>query len=816
VELTTEKLFDGNSKRAHKAHIAVAFTPFLISILNAATILLVLLGIMFVLVGFSYGWLVVGLSAVPAMVVEWYRGELQKLLPSKSGNRIDDILSSDLLGRLSPHPSPFELATVVGNVAGGHFFAVRFGIGIGFLQQITSTDSKDTDAIWKQAVIIQKQTDSPYISAGIVLIALLQSFPAHETLLAHLQLDSNDLIDGIKWYTHLQNLVDQPNTRRRTGGIARDWSFGWIPLLSRFGQNISQQLSQSGPLLKLSAHQDALDQLIKTFDGTGRQVATLVGQTGVGKAEIVYAFADTLLDATSNIPNSLKFRQIFTMDASAIISAATGPGDLENLMTRLLNEAYSAKNIILCFENAQLFFEEGTGSVDLTNLLLPVLQAGSLPIILTMDDQQYLKITQRSPGLSSSDQRITVNPTTPSETMAVMQDQVIIVEFQHRVTYMYQALKEAYRLSERYVHDLGMPGRALQLLESSAGFADQGLVTANSIQQAIEKTVGVKISNAHKTDERETLLNLEKLIHARMIGQTHAVSVVSDAIRRARTGVRNAERPIGTFMFLGPTGVGKTELAKALAAVYFGGESHIIRLDMNEYVGAKDVNRLIADASTDANSLAAQVLKHPFSVILLDEIEKAHDSVLTTLLQVLDEGILRDINNREISFKDAIIIATSNAGAERIREYIDRGLDIAQLQDQITNELISSNQFRPEFLNRFDEIVVFGPLTKSELLQVVDLILADVNKTLALQKITVQVSLEAKQYLVDAGYDPRLGARPMRRVVQRAVENTVAKQMLSGTVEAGGTVDIDLGQVQSLISSAKQADELSAGTPPLK
>ena len=296
-----------------------------------------------------------------------------------------------------------------------------------------------------------------------------------------------------------------------------------------------------------------------------------------------------------------------------------------------------------------------------------------------------------------------------------------------------------------------------------------------------------------------------------MINQSRAVTVVSDALRRARAGVRNQNRPIGTFLFLGPTGVGKTELAKALASVYFGGEDRIIRLDMNEYVSNHDVDRLIADGADDSGSLTARVMKQPFSVILLDEIEKAHPNVLTTFLQLLDEGILRDVKNREVSFRDAIIIATSNAGADRIREHIERGINIEQFESQFVDELISSNQFRPEFLNRFDEIVMFRPLNKSELLQVVDLILKDVNKTLSLQKVSVVVSQEAKEYLVDQGYDPKLGARPMRRVVQRAVENTVAKKVLSGEVEAGGVVEISLDQVSAIITSKQQADAIVAG-----
>jgi ATP-dependent Clp protease ATP-binding subunit ClpA len=381
-----------------------------------------------------------------------------------------------------------------------------------------------------------------------------------------------------------------------------------------------------------------------------------------------------------------------------------------------------------------------------------------------------------------------------------MQDQIISFEFQRHVTFTYQSLTEAYRLSERYINDVAQPQKSIQLLQSATSYAESGLVTAGSVTAAIEKTLGVKVGgsvDAGDAGEREKLLNLENLIHERMINQTTAVTAVSAALRRARAGVRNENRPIGTFLFLGPTGVGKTELAKSLAAVYFGGEEHMVRIDLNEYVRAEDVARLIADGATDASSLSAQVQKNPFSVVLLDEIEKAHPNVLTTLLQVLDEGVLRDINNREISFRDTILIATSNAGADRIRQYIDAGYQLEQFQEQITNELIERQEFRPEFLNRFDEIVVFRPLNKEELLQVIDLILAGVNKNLEVQKVSVAVDDDAKRAMVDVGYDPRLGARPMRRVVQRTVENIVAQKMLSGELVAGSGIRITLADIQA-------------------
>lgn len=786
--------YNPRSMRAAKARVGYFLDGIWIRVLQVVSVLFLLGGGALLLTGHPIGWSLLGLVALPAMFVEWFKGELKTLNANKNAETVDDILEAKILAQLPEHATPKQIAQIVGNVSGGQFMAVRFGVTANFLLNIASEDIKATDDLWLLACEIQRETNSPTIHAAVLAVAIVRQFEAADMLLAQMHIDYSDLIEGVRWYDHIQTLINGHATVRRTGGIARDWAFGYIPLLRRFGINLSEQ--SNGFSVELDAHEQALEQLIETFSTGGRQNAALVGPTGVGKTAIVRSFAERLLDGNASVPSNLRFRQVFLLDASALISAAPGRGELEGLVMRVLAEAYRAKNIIICLDNAQLFFEEGVGSVDLTNVLLPILEAGNLRVILTMDEQRLLQIAQRNPGLVNALNRISVAPATREETIKVMQDQLIMTEYKRKVTYRYQSLAEAYRLSERYVHDLAMPGRALKLLESAAGYSESGLVTINSVQQAIEKTLDVKVSVATDAGDREMLLSLEDSIHHRMIGQARAVQVVSDAIRRARAGVRNQDRPIGTFLFLGPTGVGKTELAKALAEVYFGGEDKIVRLDLNEYVGNDDVTRLIADGASDPNSLTARVMKQPFSVVLLDEIEKAHPNVLTTLLQLLDEGILRDINNREVSFRDSIVIATSNAGADKIRQHIESGEELSQFESTFTDELINSGQFKPEFLNRFDEIVLFRPLKKDELLQVIDLMLDGVNKTLALQKVQVKVAQDAKLLLVDHGYDPRLGARPMRRVVQRAVENTVAKAMLGGQASAGSTIMITRQQVE--------------------
>jgi ATP-dependent Clp protease ATP-binding subunit ClpC len=801
--------FDYGALRANAARSGIVLSGWMGKLLPLFAVLFVVIGgLGITLLELPVGWLAVGCAPVVYMVYAYYRYHIKDL--PVYGEGVTSRLAGDVLGRLPIKPTLGDIAAIVGQTSSGQFMGARFGLTPSLVSSLANGQQVSAAQVFSTADEIREKNGLDRITGSVLVVAIVRLFPDYENILAQIHLDDADLDSGIRWQRHLLDLVAGFDRPKRTGGIGRDWSFGYIPLLNRFGQNISEQIAGGGGRLvvDVASHREAIDQLVDTFGNSGRQNAVLVGTAGVGKTSIIHAFAEQLLDATTELPENLKFRQVFILDSASLIAAAPGRGELEGLVMQVLNEAYAAKNIILCLDNAQLFFEEGVGAVDLSNVLQPILDAGNLRVILTMDEQRYLQIGQRNPGLINSLNRINIAAAGETETMIVMQEQLIMTELQRHVTYMYQALKEAYRLSERYVYDLAMPGRALKLLESAASYSEDGLVTINSVQQTIEKTLDVKVSVASDSEDRERLLNMEELIHARMVNQTRAVSVVSDALRRARAGVRNQNRPIGTFLFLGPTGVGKTELSKALADVYFGGEGRMIRIDLNEYVRAEDVARLIADGADDPTSLTAQVMKQPFSVVLLDEIEKAAPEVLSTLLQLLDEGILRDIKNREISFRDAIVIATSNAGADRIREYIERGYQVEQFEQEFTSELINSGQFRPEFLNRFDEIVVFRPFTKEELVQVLDLILVSVNKMLEPQKVSVEVDAEAKLLLVDKGYDPRLGARPMRRVVQKAVENTVAKQMLSGTVKPGDVIKLTHEQIAGIIDTRESAQQI--------
>ncbi|MFC2511284.1 MAG: AAA family ATPase [Candidatus Nanoperiomorbus sp.] len=771
-------------------------------------ILLSLLGIVLLLAGMAIGWLVLMLAGWSLVPYLWLHSRLRDMPASKQPCNIGDILSLEVLGLLPQDPNPRTIIEALAGSGGAKFLANRLGIPIQQVVQLTPADPGLTESVWRESINIWSHLPerTSTIPSVVVVAAIIRLNPDCTDILNNLRIDADDVYRGVEWLEHWEMQARRSSDLKLTGGIARDWSFGYIPTLEHFGTNLSLKYSEGRRSMagNLMRNRLLVDDMIKYLSSNARRNVALIGPLGVGKSTVVEALADVLMDSKSGASSDVKFNQVFMLDASAIISAANARGEIEQLIGRLFSEAYRAKNIILFLDNAELFMSDGTGSVDLSNLLQPAIEGGGLKLIMAMEEQRFLQIAQAKPALTSALNRIEITPTDDNDTIRVLEDRIIPLEYGSTTLFTYQALTEAYRLSNRYIHDVAQPRASVQLLESAAQRASGGVVNPSVVAQTIEQTLGIKVGgNLQSGDaqaEKDKLLHLEELIHQRMINQTKAVSAVASALRRARAGVRNENRPIGTFLFLGPTGVGKTELAKSLAAVYFSGEDHLVRIDLNEYVRAEDVARLIADGATDPMSLSAQVQKDPFSVVLLDEIEKAHPNVLTTLLQVLDEGVLRDINNRPISFRDTILIATSNAGADKIRQYIEAGYQLEQFSEQIQNELISSGQFKPEFLNRFDEIAVFRPLTKPELLQVIDLILVGINKNLANQKVAVAVDDQAKLALVEAGYDPRLGARPMRRVVQRTVENIVAEKILTGELVPGSGIRLSLADIQASLA----------------
>ncbi|HVQ44954.1 MAG TPA: AAA family ATPase [Candidatus Saccharimonadia bacterium] len=782
--------FNAGALRITKARTARLIPGTLKTLLGAVAGLSLISGVVLIILGHNPGLSLTGVAVALITTLIWIRRDLDQLPAAAVGSttQLEALLPLELA---SHYREPFTAAGLWQALGAGwetRFICVRFGLDLNLIAQILAQSSLDPDQLWSTAEQTSTELGLPTLEAGTILTALFAVSPELTGYLTKIKLTPADLAEGARWV----HRVDELSHIKRPiyGGIARDWASGFTPQLSRFGTNISLEVESAAGNLATQERTDQLDDLVTGLNSASGSVV-LIGEPGVGKSALLLGLAERLLQGRAS--RSLAHYQIYSLSASTILSSSERSGDIERIVMTLLSEAGHAGNIIIALDEAQLFFGQGTGAVNLSQVLLPLLQSRSFKLVLALTPGDWQRLKATNTAMASLLTPLVLAEPGQANVVRQLADRALYLEKGQLLT-TYSALVEAYRLSGRYLQDEAYPGKALKLLEAAFNHPDGSFISEISVEQAIESQFGVKVQTATSA-ESDVLLHLEDKIHERMINQTRAVSVVANALRRARAGVANPKRPIGSFLFLGPTGVGKTELARSIAALYFGNESNIIRLDMSEYQQIADVDRILMSAAENPSGLLPRVRQTPFSVVLFDEIEKAHPNILNLLLQLLDEGNLTDTTSHPASFKDAIIIATSNAGAEEIRQRIEAGQALETFEQEFTNSLIDSGAFRPELLNRFDEIVLFRPLNQAELAQVVRLMITEVNKTLANQKIIVALTDAAAAELVVAGYDPRLGARPMRRMVTRRVEDTVAAMILRGEARPGDTITLDAGQL---------------------
>jgi len=719
------------------------------------------------------------------MWVVWFKSDLMHL-PTDKGTSIDSQLDADFLAKLTYPISPKSAWEAMTNHWQEIFLTNHLLLDPGLITETLSENETDMQQVWQLARKLQNSHDPSTLSAGTVATAIILSSPQ---LMQHLTTKNMRPEDVLEVYDWLSRLLEyQKSPRPYFGGIGRDWAFGFTPNLEQFSTNVSQHVQFGGKHFHFLARSQSIDAMITGLNQSGG--VAIVGNAGIGKTSAVYALAERLL-ANDSSSGSIKDHQVVSLNASTILSAAKQ--DLERLMLTLFGEALRSGNMIIFLDEAQLFFQEGVGSFDLSKILLPILQNRRLKIVCAFTSTDWQRLKTSNSSLTGSMTPIMLPEPSKEETLKIVEDTALGIEFRSKTVVSYEAIREAYRLSEEYVQEMSFPGKTISVLEQASSHPEGNVITAQSVQQAIEGTLGVKVGGV-KADEADVLLNLEEHIHQRMVNQSRAVTVVANALRRSRAGVSNTKRPIGSFLFLGPTGVGKTELARSLAATYFKDEKNMIRLDMSEYQQLEDVNRLLSDGQ-DSESLILAIRKQPFSVVLLDEIEKAHSGILNLLLQLLDEGQITDVNGQPALFKNAIIIVTSNAGANDIIDRINQNQPLDDFERPLLDKLISEGVFRPELVNRFDETVLFRPLNMEELGQVAMLMLAEVNRNLASQNVSVELTEDALNSLVRQGYDPQFGSRPMRRVIQRTVENAVAQKILSGNASPGTKILLDLSDV---------------------
>ncbi|SHK77250.1 ATP-dependent Clp protease ATP-binding subunit ClpC [Selenomonas ruminantium] len=635
------------------------------------------------------------------------------------------------------------------------------------------------------------------------------------------------------------------------------------PLLKKYGRNLNKS-ALDGQLDPVIGRKTEIQRVIQILSRRTKNNPVLLGEPGVGKTAIAEGLAQCIVDGT--VPYMLQDKQVVSLSMASLVAGAKYRGEFEERLKGVIEEIRRTGNIILFIDEMHTLVGAGAGegALDAANILKPALSRGEIQIIGATTLDEYKKYLEKDAALSRRFQPIMVEEPNMEDAEKILYGLRSKYEEFHRATIEDEAVKAAVRLSQRYISDRFLPDKAIDLMDEAASKVRMGqvaptaklqelrdrlqqlliekeaaitaqdyekaasirdkaqqlkeelddtrrdwnkkgqnhiTVTAEDIAAVTSQWTGIPVSQL-AASESARLLKLEKILGKRVIGQGDAVKAVSKAIRRARSGLKDPRRPIGSFLFLGPTGVGKTELAKTLADALFGSEEAIIRFDMSEYMEKHTVSRMVGAPPgyvgyQEGGQLTDAVRRRPYSIILLDEIEKAHPDVFNLLLQVLDDGRLTDGQGRTVDFRNSVIIMTSNAGANLLKKSTGTmGFAVNTKNEQADEEKAAEKRvlnavkhiFKPEFLNRVDEQLVFRPLGRRDLSKIVDILLQDVKKRLQEKDIQLEISPSARGKLVEAGTDFKFGARPLKRAIQKMVEDEIAELLLAGKFKAGDTV----------------------------
>lgn len=640
-----------------------------------------------------------------------------------------------------------------------------------------------------------------------LLLISAQAEEIIQEILYDFEVDMNKLKNVVEWlriseYLRKKWKQSRALARLRPGGtMSRAMTAMATPFLDQFSRDLTLA-AKFAYLAPCIDREKETEEIFRIIEG-GRQSVILVGNPGVGKNTIIEGIAERMLE--EDVPKILQDKRLISLNVSQLVAGASA-ADAQERLLMICNEIARAGNIVLHIPNIEGMSgitSGGEESVDLSRVLADELARGYFFVLASGTPMNYSQYIENSP-LGNVLQKVVVEEPEINEAIQILEAKAGGIEYQNQVVFSYGALEKTVTLSDRYLHERYLPEKAIEILREVAHAVrtksgDGAIVRGEDAAEVIAQKTKIPVT-AVTEGETEKLLRLEEVMHHRVIGQDEAVKMVASALRRARAELREGKRPIANFLFLGPTGVGKTETAKTVAEVYFGNEENMIRLDMSEYQDQASIYRLIgAPTGGSQGYLTEAVRKNPFTLLLLDEIEKAHPDILNIFLQVMDDGRLTDNQGRTIDFASVILIATSNAGSPAIQDGIRQGLGIDVIKDRLINTELKP-YFRPEFLNRFDGIVVYKPLTETEIQTIAGLMLDKISKQLENKHgISFEATPEAVAELAKAGFDPVFGARPLRRVIQEKVEDGLTNLLLGKQVgrrdkvilEAGGNFRVE-------------------------
>jgi ATP-dependent Clp protease ATP-binding subunit ClpC len=637
-----------------------------------------------------------------------------------------------------------------------------------------------------------------------------------------------------------------------TGGEAREPASS-TPTLDEYSRDLTQ-MAREGKLDPVIGRAEEVESTIEILSRRTKNNPVLIGDPGVGKTAIVEGIAQRVVN--DEVPETLSDKRVVQLDLSGIVAGTQYRGQFEERLKKVIDEVReNSDDLILFIDELHTVVGAGAaeGAMDASNMLKPALSRGELHVVGATTIDEYRKNIEKDAALERRFQPVLVSEPTVEDTIDILQGLKDRYEAHHRVKIREEAIIAAAELSDRYITGRFLPDKAIDLMdqagarvrlraktkpqdtkaledelrrvqrekdeavanedfEKAPGLRDRvealrsqleearggrrpvAEVTAEDIAEVVSRATGIPVSQLTE-EERERLMRLEEQLHERVVGQEEAVEAVAEAVRRARAGLSDPDRPIGSFLFLGPTGVGKTELARTLAEALFGDEAAMVRIDMSEFQERHTVSRLVGAPPgyvgyEEAGQLTEAVRRRPYSVLLLDEIEKAHADVFNILLQILDDGRLTDAQGRTVDFKQTVIIMTSNMGAERIQAHTRREETFEELKEDMLQ--VVRHHLRPEFVNRIDEIIVFRALAREQIVDIARLLLERTTRRLRAQDIEVEFTDEAVELIAEEGFDPEFGARPLRRTIQRRVDNELSRMVLSGSLEPGDRVVVSV------------------------
>lgn len=726
--------------------------------------------------------------------------KLEKTFPSKNVNNANDIREAmvfEVRADFDSNQNVYEIVKAYSQTKKGKFL----------LEKINPSLKLEKFEIGKEEVInkakqVVQMLNANYIYTLDIMIAYILVQEETSKILQSNNLNEKDLIIVLYWARKKFNIEkkQEPGLKFNGQGAFDFLVYGWTPETNNFTSDFTKEVLKLRYDPKIIDREKEYRALVEGLSKSESKNVLIIGDQGVGKTALVMKFC---YDAhRGDFTKNLKNKRIYFLFVDRLLSGAQNKGEVERRIGNIFTEIAHSGNIIVFIENIENIFGGGGFNFDISGAIQPYLEGTKVQIIGTTNQQAYKDFITTKPSLQGLFTEIDLEQPDKSVAIFMLMEEIDIREKLSNVLVTYGALKDIVQSADLYNSDLSLPGSAVKLLEDVMvrNFHEgKRTVLQEDVRKIVNEKTGVNLSDP-TDDEKKDLLNLEGTIHKSLIGQDDAVSAVSNALRRLRSGIRKKQGPIASFLFLGPTGVGKTTTAKILAREYYGSEDKMIRVDMSEYHSEDSIKKLLGEMPGEesfSNTFVDKIRENPFSLILLDEFEKAHPKLLDVFLQILDEGFVTNNKGKKISFSNAIIIATSNAGSEFIRQKEDN--EIVKLEE-LTEYILSRGIFKPELINRFDDVIVFHPLTKQQTLQITELMLKDLQEKLREQYVEIDFSDSTIAKIAEESFDADFGARNVRRYIEDHIENLISRMILEEKIEKGEKIFIDTDSNNNFIA----------------